>query len=211
MDLGLARLGTRLLFNMYHSRPPVIGREHLEGLPLPYLVASNHSSLIDPGLLVGFFPAPLRFLAKESLFQAPWLGWVMRQMDNIPLSRDGTDVGAIKRSLRLLKPGNNSALAVFIEGSRRPHEVAEAKAGVAYLASKAQVPVVPVYIHGSDIMAPPGTIVPTFYPIELRVGAPIRIPPRGEGVDLEAESERIRQAILSLSDQGVPGGEPSDP
>ena len=127
----------------------------------------------------------------------------MRQMGNIPLSRSGQDAGGMKKALKFLQEEDSSALAVFIEGGRKPGRVARAKPGIALLASKSQVPVVPVYIHGSDGMAPPGTWIPRFTYLEIRIGPPMRVPSKKADTDFKVESEKIRQAIIALADPGT--------
>ena len=204
-DYQLASFGCRLLFNIFWARPSVLGREHLEDLEPPYLVACNHSSLIDPALLVGFFPEAIRFMAKAELADKPWIGFLEKRLGNIHLNRDGRDIGPIRQALKELKSGDR-CLVVFLEGTRTEEGsgLAEAKQGAAMLAARSGAPVVPVYLENTGRAAPPGTLVPTFYPIRVHIGAPVDLglpDKKPDEAALVAATERIREAILALRPQ----------
>lgn len=201
-DYQLASFGCRLLFNIFWARPSVLGRAHLDELSPPYLVACNHSSNIDPALLIGYFPEAIRFLAKAELAETPWIGFIERRLGNIHLKRDGRDIGPIRQALQELKSGDR-CLVVFLEGTRSEEGSAlgDAKQGAAMLAARSGVPVVPVYLENTGRVAPKGTLVPTYYPIRLHIGAPVDLglPRRKpDDVALEAATGRIRDAILAL-------------
>lgn len=206
-DYHLASFGCRLLFNIFWARPSVLGREHLEELEPPYLVVCNHSSLIDPALLVGYFPEAIRFMAKAELADKPWIGFIEKRLGNIHLDRDGRDIGPIRRALKELKSGDR-CLVVFLEGTRTEEGsgLVDAKQGAAMLAARSKVPVVPVYIENTGRAAPKGTLVPTFYPIRLHIGPPVDLGlPKGKADDaaLEGATDRIREAILRLRPAGA--------
>lgn len=203
----LVRMLARILFQMFHIRPRVSGIEHLDSVEEPFILVSNHSSNIDPVLLWGFFPAPLLFLAKVELAEAPVIGWISRTVGNVHVQRDGTDVGPMRRCLRLLRKSASDEdvanLAVFVEGTRSETGKIEGgvKAGAALLASRTGRPVVPVYLDGTEVVAPPGTLVPTFHPITIRIGAPLSLEfssPKATPDELDAARDRMREAINAL-------------
>ena len=139
MVIGLAQglLGVR-----------VRGREQV---PLgPYLAASNHQSYTDPPVVCALQPGHMVILAKEELFKIPLLAPIIRAFEAIPVRRGTADRRALRAALGALKRG--LPLLLFPEGTRirgpglgRPH------AGVAWLARKAHVPVVPIRIHGGTV------------------------------------------------------------
>ena len=73
-----------------------------------------------------------------------------RLVDCIPVNSDGKDSTATRAALRALEDGR--VLPLFPEGRMRPksgREIGEAKPGVAFIATKANVPVIPAYIRGT--------------------------------------------------------------
>ena len=65
--------------------------KNVEHIPLvgPVILASNHASLADPPLIGGSVPRAVNFLARDTLFQIPILGWYIRKLNAVPVNRDG--------------------------------------------------------------------------------------------------------------------------
>lgn len=206
-DYRLARLGCRILFNMFVARPEITGRLHLDQVDPPYIVACNHASLIDPALLVGYYPEPIRFLAKQSLADAPWIGFIERRLGNIHIRRDGSDVGPLREAVRMLQE-DDRCLVIFVEGTRtdQDEDLKHAKQGTALLAARTGAPVIPVYLENTGRAAPPGTIVPTYYQVRMHIGprVPLELSRKAPPQELEAATETIRQAILALRPPSTP-------
>lgn len=121
--------------------------------PGPWILACNHLSHFDPPLLAGAFRRPLDFLAMRELFRPAWFGSLLRAANVIPVGRRQADTTALKAALQRLKKGR--IVCVFPEGGLRAGATsvlggAELTEGVALLASRAQVPVRPAVIVGSD-------------------------------------------------------------
>ena len=131
-----------LLFYNYR----VIGRENVpkDGA---YIVCSNHVSAIDP-IFVGIsIPDRMYFMAKVELFRNKLLGALLRGLGAFPIKRGEADIKSIKTSLKLLNSGK--VLALFPEGTRNKTDEVVAEPGIAMLAIKSKVPVVPVAIIGN--------------------------------------------------------------
>ena len=121
--------------------------------PGPWILACNHLSHFDPPLIAGAFRQPLDFLAMRELFQPAWFGFLLRAIGVIPVGRRQADTTALKAALLRLKQGR--IVCVFPEGGLRAGATsvlggANLTEGVALLASRAQVPVRPAVIVGSD-------------------------------------------------------------
>ncbi len=169
----LARLLVRGLFAL-------LFRPRLEGLPPPNagpcILIANHQGWADAFLLIALFPPhpALHFVADEQAVTHVWwkraviqsLGTIVRVNRTSALDRSAIDV-----SLRYLAAG--AVLAVFPEGrvSRAEAQLAPFQRGVAYLAMKARVPVLPVWVRGTAELYLGRELV-------LRVGA-LRRPPGG--------------------------------
>jgi len=109
------------------------------------IVASNHISLIDPPVVGFLFRREISFLAKSELFAVPVLGWVIRNLNSIPIRRGAIDRQATETVLKRLAAGGT--MLIFPEGSRKNFT---AKPGIGKIAIEAQAPVLPVLVRNSD-------------------------------------------------------------
>ena len=119
----------------------------------PWILACNHLSHFDPPLIAGAFRRPLDFLAMRELFQPAWFGFLLRAANVIPVGRRQADTTALKAALQRLEQGR--IVCVFPEGGLRAGSTsvlggADLTEGVALLAARAQVPVRPAVVVGSD-------------------------------------------------------------
>lgn len=111
------------------------------------ILAFNHKSNWDPVMAGITCKRHIRFMAKEELFKNPVFGGLIKCLGAFPVHRGSGDVGAIKSSLKILKDGN--VMLMFPEGHRiKNNKKVKAKPGVALIAQRAQIPVVPVGISG---------------------------------------------------------------
>ena len=142
-----------------------------------YILAGNHVSYLDPALLWCASPRETHFMARDDLFDVKVLGWFLQNVWVIPITRASADREAITRATTLLQAGE--PVGIFPEGTRkRPgaeasSELGEAHAGVAFIASRADVPVVPVGISGTEKALPAGAKVPRFPRVTIRIGEPV--------------------------------------
>src|SRR5690625_1687899 len=136
------RVGQVLAFGIWNTK--VIGAKNLpaEGR---VIVAANHTGIIDGPLLHGALPRGSHFIIKEEAFSGV-IGVLMRGAGQIPVDR-GSGRSALVTALALLT--EDRLVGVFPEGTRGRGDVADAKAGVAWLAVRSGAPVVPVAILGT--------------------------------------------------------------
>ncbi|MBD3368347.1 MAG: 1-acyl-sn-glycerol-3-phosphate acyltransferase, partial [Candidatus Eisenbacteria bacterium] len=178
----LARLLVKLLWGFR--------AEGYRGIPRhgPVLLASNHISGWDP-LLVGLgCPRETHFLAKEELFRNPFLGWLIRTYNAIPVRRGASDRRALRRAVSVLERGG--AMLMFPEGTRsRDGRLGKGRAGAAWVAATAGAVIVPVWITGSRDLA--GAFRRKRL-LLVRYGRPIA--PREDG-DYRALAEEVMAAI----------------
>ena len=184
---GLAWLILRLFFPVrYHHLEPF-------DMDAPYIVMSNHKSLLDPFALA--YPCKkyeIRFVGKKELSKGKLASWIMEKMHMIPVNRHHTDLAAMRKCTKALKEGR--VLGIFPEGTRhQPELMAEVETGVAVLALRAGVPLLPVYIDGK---------LKLFHTTDVYVGDPMDISDlSNQGYDAEvvhALTERIRQTFLTM-------------
>ncbi len=133
-----------LLF--FAFRIKITGRENIlkEG---PFILAVNHKSFLDPILAGIACPRQLSFMAKAELFKNKLFGKLIFRLGAFPVHRGSGDINALKTAFKILK--NGGAMLIFPEGGRvKKGERRRAKSGVAVIAQKMNVPVIPVLIDG---------------------------------------------------------------
>lgn len=148
MAQKIFRFIIRLLFPLFADFD-IRGYEHLpkEG---GFVVASNHLGRLDPAMLYyaidhGQFALPVAEKYKTHPFFGPLGNW----MNVIWLDRFNPDLAAIREVINRMKKGQ--ALVIAPEGTRSKTEaLLEGKPGVAFLASKANVPIMPIAMWGTE-------------------------------------------------------------
>jgi 1-acyl-sn-glycerol-3-phosphate acyltransferase len=114
----------------------------------PVILASNHASFLDPPLIGAGLPRALNYLARESLFDLPIGGWVLRNVNAVPVDRDGAGAAGLRAIFSRLRQGG--AILLFPEGTRsRDGELQKARSGVGLVVIKSTAPVVPVRVFGT--------------------------------------------------------------
>ncbi len=119
------------------------------------IVCANHTSWLDAIVLaVGVGPGkPFRFMAKQEIFSNKIFAWLFHKIGVIPVNRENTDLSTIRTCLKVLK--NGEKLMMFPEGTRISEEKADrenVKVGVGMIATRANAPIIPVYISGDKCL-----------------------------------------------------------
>lgn len=114
-----------------------------------FVVATNHLGRLDPALLFYIMDGDFILTIAEK-YEHHWLfGPLGNAVGGIWLDRFNADVGAIRKVLTRMKAGH--ILVIAPEGTRSKTEaMAEGKPGVAYLALKAGLPIIPVGVTGTE-------------------------------------------------------------
>jgi 1-acyl-sn-glycerol-3-phosphate acyltransferase len=167
----------------------------------PLLVAANHQSYLDPPLVGGMADREMHFVARSGLFSFGPFGWIIRQLNSVPIKEEAGDLGAIKEIVRRLEMGN--AVVIFPEGSRCPDgAMHEFKRGVALLVKRAKCPVVPAAVEGCFDAWPRGSAPRVFGKrIAVKYGRPIpyeELMQNGPDAALERLASEIDRMRLEL-------------
>lgn len=122
--------------------------EGVENVPTrgPAILMINHIALIDPIVVLHILPRNIVPLAKVEVYDYPIIGIFPKVWGVIPIRRDEIDRRAVHQVMDVLNAGE--IVLVAPEGTRSPR-LRPARQGVAYLASRSQVPVIPVAITGT--------------------------------------------------------------
>lgn len=177
---GLARVIFKLIY-----RIRVHGKENIPG-DGRLIIGANHSHVLDPVVLALAIPREISFMGKKELFENKFLNYIFTNIGAFPVDRDGTDIKAVKNSLRVLQ--NDGVLGIFPEGTRvTGYDEDNAKAGMAMISLRAKSEILPVYIESSYRM---------FSRIDVYIGEPIDLSEHyGERLSSE-EYSKISKDIL---------------
>jgi 1-acyl-sn-glycerol-3-phosphate acyltransferase len=160
------------------------------------IVMANHSSNLDPPVLIPLLPGRVVIYLKASLMRIPVLGYAMRLAGFIPVLRGGSVEAAKATSAaaqRELEQG--SCLVLFPEGTRSPDgSLLPFKRGPFFLAMESGAPVVPVTIAGATRMLPKGSTRLRSGTVTVTFHAPLH---PADYSDKEALMAAVRRAIQS--------------
>ncbi len=191
-------------------RPWATGTENLpkEGA---VILASNHLSYADWLFMPLVVPRRVTFVAKAEYFEGAGLkGWFQKKFfsgaGQVPIDRSSGSAaaGAIKTQLALLNQGE--VCGIYPEGTRsHDGKLYRGRTGVARLALEAKVPVIPLAVTNTDVVAPAGKIFGRYARPGVRFGKPLDFS-RYDGMQddryiLRAITDEIMYEIMSLSDQ----------
>ena len=183
--------------------------EGLERIPEqgPAIVACNHISYLDPltnGDAVDRAGRRARFLAKQELFRIPVVGTVLRGAGQIAVARGSRDGSSLDRAVEALEAGE--VVVIYPEGTvtdRADGLPMQGKTGVARLALRTGVPIVPMASWGSrEVWQKSGKGSLRFgRPILTKIGPPIPTTrdPDAAATEWRALTDDVMDAITDLA------------
>ncbi|HXX47383.1 MAG TPA: lysophospholipid acyltransferase family protein, partial [Myxococcota bacterium] len=172
----------------------VEGREHIRP-GVPYVMVSNHQSLVDILVLFRLF-RHFKWVSKVENFRVPLIGWNMRLNRYIPLVRGNRDsVVRMMRECEVALAGGSSVM-IFPEGTRSLDGRMRAfKTGAFELALRTRAPILPIALDGTARALPKrGYLLQGHHPILVRV-LPEIAPDSYVGETVESLCERVRRVI----------------
>jgi 1-acyl-sn-glycerol-3-phosphate acyltransferase len=151
----------------------IIGAENFAKAPVA-VYAANHLSYMDTPVVLSKLPFQFRILARHDLFKLPFIGWYLQRSGQIPVDSTSlrSTLASLNRGVKALQSG--MPLVIFPEGGRSPDgSLQPFLSGPAYMAIRAQVPIVPVALVGTYELMPMHTYHLRPRPLLLVVGEPI--------------------------------------
>jgi 1-acyl-sn-glycerol-3-phosphate acyltransferase len=179
------------------SRVEVVGAEHIpmEG---GCLLVLNHISRLDTPLLLVASPRRIYPLAADKYKNFPVFNWLLNISEAIWINRSEFDREALLKSIEVLKRGD--MLGIAPEGTRSPDgALRKAKPGVAFLAARTDVSIVPVGITGTQSMLQDFLRLRRMR-IRVTFGEPFRLPKYGKlsADELVTATDMIMSRVAAL-------------
>jgi 1-acyl-sn-glycerol-3-phosphate acyltransferase len=153
----IIRAWSRIWLAMSGTKLEIDGQENIDP-NRSYVVVANHLSILDIMACLLAVPLPIRFLAKKELFRIPVLAQGMRTVGIIEVDREARSAvhaEVNRQSKELIAKGRS--IIIYAEGTRPRNGVMKPfKKGAFTMAIAAQLPVLPLSLHGSYEAWPPG-------------------------------------------------------
>lgn len=121
-----------------------------ENLPKkgPYIIAPNHTNLVDPPVVGASVKSSVYYMAKQELFKIPIFNLLIKKLNAFPIKREKTDIKSLRTAQKLLKEGK--IIAIFPQGRRKKfNDISTEKEGVGFLSKLTSSPVIPTFIDGT--------------------------------------------------------------
>ena len=149
------------------------------------VLAGNHTSILDPLLLVSSTKRSIHFLAKDEL----WKGFkkiIFSNLGLIPVNRREKDTFALKEAVKYLEDGK--VIGIFPEGTTNKKDgLLPFKVGAVKMAYDTNTRIVPFAIKGQYGL---------FKKVSISFGKPISI----KSNDFKEESMHLRKIITKMKE-----------
>ena len=173
----------------------------------PLIMASNHLHFFDPPLVLAAMPyREVTVMAAEKWAETWPVNWLLKSIGAIFVHRGEVDREALNKCLAVLE--RDGILGLAPEGTRsRTGTMQRGKPGIAYLAIKAEVPILPLGISGPNQifsewkrLRRPRIVVRIDEPFTLQ-----SLHGRRKGEQLQARSDEVMRRIAALVDEDLRG------
>lgn len=189
----------------YVASPTIHGRERLRGVEQPVVIASNHVSHLDTGVIADALPLEWRHrlavgAAADYFFTSKLRGSIAALLlGAFPVERKRASATSARAAVRLVEEGWN--LILFPEGGRSPDGwLQEMKPGASFIAARTKRPLVPMWITGTEHLLPKGAKGLRRGKVDVLIGDPIFPKEKEDARELQA---RFEDALLRLATEST--------
>ena len=163
------------------------------------ILASNHASFLDPPLIGSAADREISYLARESLFRFPGIGWLLRTVNAVPIDRDGGGPAGLKTIIERL--AREEAIVLFPEGTRsKDGALQTARSGIGLIVIKSGAPVIPIRVWGTFEAFNRFHKVPRPRKLSITFGEPLDFRALREEA-ASAEKARLKQIYQEIASQ----------
>jgi len=165
----------------------------------PVIIASNHASFLDPPLVGSCLHRSISYLARDTLFRFPVVGWLLRKWESVPVDREGGGAAGLKAILDRLLAGGG--IILFPEGTRtRDGKLQPARSGIGLVVIKSTAPVVPVRVFGTYEAFGKHVRLPLPHQLTVKFGKPMDfVALRKEATN--CSKARLKQVYQQVADE----------
>ncbi|HLK21597.1 MAG TPA: AMP-binding protein [Bryobacteraceae bacterium] len=189
------------------------GLENLANLEPPVIFASNHQSYMDVPAILAALPAKWRYRVapamRKEFFDAHFHGHSFSNSLNYYLSTwlfnafpiPQREPGALETLRYMGELANEKwCVLIFPEGKMsRDETIAPFQPGVAMIASKLEIPVVPIHVEGMNQVLSPDKKMAKMAPVKITFGAPLNL----QGADYLAQAKEVEAAVRRLQSRAL--------
>lgn len=165
----------------------------------PVIMAANHASFFDPPLVGAGIKRDINYLARDTLFRYPGIGWLLRAWNSVPVDREGGGAAGLKTILDRLLAGG--AIILFPEGTRTNNgRLQPARSGIGLTVIKSDALIVPVRVFGTFEAFGRHRKFPLPYRVSVKYGRPMTF----ESLRVESKScskARLKQIYQKVADE----------
>jgi len=189
----VARHGARLVFRLTGAWPAVSGLDYLPDTPA--VVVANHASYLDGILLTAVLPHDYQFVIKREITSVPGVHYFLRRIGAHFVERFDPRKSA-NDTRRIMKSAiDGNSLAFFPEGTFRLEPgLRRFQNGAFAVATRQNMPLVPLTIKGTRKMLPAHSWLPKPARLEISINKPI---PTDQTTDAHGARDKCRQRILT--------------
>jgi 1-acyl-sn-glycerol-3-phosphate acyltransferase len=192
----IAQIWARASVQASGAEVTILHGERLTGETAVY--ACNHLSYMDTPVIFSSLPFQFRIVARHDLWKLPFIGWHLRRSGQVPVDVDDprASIASLASAVRTLRAG--MPLFIFPEGGRTEsgHPAAFMK-GPAFMAIRAQVPLVPMALIGTWELLPMGSS--EFHPVPVKLAVGQQIETRGMTMkQIDEVTARLQETIAGL-------------
>jgi 1-acyl-sn-glycerol-3-phosphate acyltransferase len=139
----------------------------------PLILAANHRSFIDPGVLGAIADRPIIYMMHAKYYDLKLLNWFFRMSRCIVVDEAADTRAALRASEEVLRQGG--VLGIFPEGHiSKDGTLQPPQPGIAWLARRTGAPVIPVYLGGTREVLPRGSKRLRIRPVRVAMGQPLQ-------------------------------------
>jgi 1-acyl-sn-glycerol-3-phosphate acyltransferase len=216
----IAQVWARACVVISGTRVTVLGRERLKGEPAVYVC--NHLSYMDTPVIFSSLPFQFRIVARHDLWKLPFIGWWLRRSGQVgvDVSNPRASIASLIGAVKTLKAG--MPLFIFPEGGRtETGDLAQFMNGPAFMAIRAQLPLVPMALIGTHELLPIHAQTIHSVPVTLVVGEEIetrgmtmkqvneltaRLEERGSALYYEHSWRKKADGAAAIQERGAAAG-----